>query len=231
MRVPPAPAFPLTERQRKFAEKHHGLVCGYLRRHHLDIREYYDVVILGYLQAVQRYLTDQSLTGYRISTIAWRAMNRSLHSYRRSESRRLAAQQRYAERQSVGTDSLWAELDAALLLYDLARIATEEQYALVSLRLQGYSAQEAAKARGISVRQVYRQCRQLYHAYLNASRLKKTAEEERTVFQGERDTHYKRYLDVSAGSRDLCNDFLQWAASPHVQGGCNPHRDVENHSV
>ena len=52
---------PLNDTQRIFAEKNHNLVYKFLHEKNLPASEYYDIVIFGYLRAVQRYLTDPNL--------------------------------------------------------------------------------------------------------------------------------------------------------------------------
>lgn len=46
---------PLTEEERIFAEKRHDLMYRYMRIHELDIDEWYDRLIIPYLQAVKKY--------------------------------------------------------------------------------------------------------------------------------------------------------------------------------
>ena len=55
---------PLNDTQRIFADKNHNLVYKFLHEKNLPASEYYDIVIFGYLRAVQRYLTDPNLAGY-----------------------------------------------------------------------------------------------------------------------------------------------------------------------
>lgn len=64
----------LTSKERLFAEEHHDLVCHFLSHYGLEESEYYDVVIWGYLAAVQEYLRKSKLQHYAFSTIAWRQM-------------------------------------------------------------------------------------------------------------------------------------------------------------
>ena len=61
---------PLTEEQRIFAEKHHDFIYQYLNGRHLNIEDYYDTAVFGYLKAVQDYLEKPELQQYRFSTIA-----------------------------------------------------------------------------------------------------------------------------------------------------------------
>ena len=42
---------PLTEEQRIFAEKHHDFIYQYLNGRHLNIEDYYDTAVFGYLKA------------------------------------------------------------------------------------------------------------------------------------------------------------------------------------
>lgn len=157
----------LTESQRQFAEKHHALIYQFLIDRRLDIHEYYDIAALGYLRAVQRYLTRPVLSRYRFSTVAWRAMGQSLGGFFRAEKRNRESCARFSDSQGPQADLLWERLEAELVLHDLARIATKEQYALVELRLRGYSVPEAARARKVGVKRVRRLLKDLFYAYLN----------------------------------------------------------------
>ena len=47
---------PMTQEERDFAEQHHNLVIDFLRYRRLPMDEFYDVVIFGYLSAVQQYI-------------------------------------------------------------------------------------------------------------------------------------------------------------------------------
>lgn len=43
---------PLTDEQRDYATEHHALVYKFLKDNHLPMDEFYDVIIFGYLRAV-----------------------------------------------------------------------------------------------------------------------------------------------------------------------------------
>ena len=163
----PPPLTALTEPQRQFAEEHHALIYQFLIDRRLDIHEYYDIAALGYLRAVQRYLTRPVLSRYRFSTVAWRAMGQSLGVFFRAEKRNQESCARFSDSPGPQADLLWEKLEAELVLHDLARIATKEQYALVELRLRGYSVPEAARARKVGVKRVRRLLKDLFHTYLN----------------------------------------------------------------
>ena len=68
----------LTEEQKIFAEQNHMLVERFLWMNHLERAEFYDVVIFGYLEAVQEYLEKPELSKYPFSSIAWRKMRYSM---------------------------------------------------------------------------------------------------------------------------------------------------------
>lgn len=93
-------------------------------------------------------------------------MWQSIAAFHRSEERRKAAEQAYAERLPVATDA-WDDLERSLLLHDLAAVSSREQYAITRLRLQGYTIQEVALAQGISPKRVRKLLKELYRVYLD----------------------------------------------------------------
>lgn len=162
------PAIPaaLTDEQRQFAGNHHNLIYSFLHKGSWEVGEYYDIAALGFLGAVKRYLTEQGLQQYAFSTIAFQAMKHSLDSFHRAEARRRESEQRYLALQSNRQSDLFEELEANLLLHDLAAISSKEQYALASMRLQGYSIAEVAFSQGMSAARVQSLLREMYRTYL-----------------------------------------------------------------
>ena len=75
----------LTPQQALLAEKHIGLVYRFLQHNHLKEDDYYDILIFGYLQAVQEYDENPFLANYSFSTIAWRRMQTTLNDHFYSE--------------------------------------------------------------------------------------------------------------------------------------------------
>jgi len=53
----------MTQEERDFAEQHHDLVIDFLRYRRLPMDEFYDVVIFGYLSAVQQYFRNEKSIG------------------------------------------------------------------------------------------------------------------------------------------------------------------------
>ena len=166
MRGQPAPLAPLTEEQRRFAEQHHGLIYAFLKETGHSAAEYYDAAALGFLQAVQRYLTQPWLRRYAFPTVAWRAMGRGVSTDHRTEERRRNAEQRYLDTVQTATTNLYAELETQLIFHDLMAGASEEQHRLALLRLRGCSMAEAARAQGMGVKRARRLLKELHSDYL-----------------------------------------------------------------
>lgn len=77
----------LTEQESAFAAEHHSLIYYFLNKKELPEDEYYDVIVFGYLNGVQKYFRREDLQQYPFTTLAWRAMNSSYVNYERSKSR------------------------------------------------------------------------------------------------------------------------------------------------
>lgn len=60
----------LTHLQKKFAEENLETVFHFLSQKGLPAEDYYDIVIFGYLQAVQEYDEDPALSRLQFSTVA-----------------------------------------------------------------------------------------------------------------------------------------------------------------
>ena len=52
---------PLSDYEKRVAEKNHNLVYSFLHRHRYSIEEYYNVVIFGYLKGIQIYNRREDL--------------------------------------------------------------------------------------------------------------------------------------------------------------------------
>lgn len=74
---------PMTDHERSFAEENHSLVYRFLSANGLSEDAYYDIVIFGYLQAVQEYCADKDTQKYQFSTVAWRKMDCAIKDHRR----------------------------------------------------------------------------------------------------------------------------------------------------
>ncbi|MDE7193246.1 MAG: helix-turn-helix domain-containing protein [Oscillospiraceae bacterium] len=73
----------LTDEESAFAEKHHKLVFSYLYSRSLSYENWYDVVIFGYLHAVQIWFLRKELHKYKFSVIAYSAMGDAVKAERK----------------------------------------------------------------------------------------------------------------------------------------------------
>ena len=166
----PVPLRPLSEAERQFAAENHDLIHSFLQERALDM-DRYDVAAFGYLRAVQRYMTEPRLRRYQFSTVAWWAMRQSIAAFLRAEKRQRESEQRYWEQHRPPEP--FEELEASLLLRDLAAVSSQEQYALVAIRLQGRSVAETARILGMSEKRVRGLLRNLYQTYSHLCERKK----------------------------------------------------------
>lgn len=128
------------------------MIHAFLGRGGYRAGEYYDVAALGFLHAVQRYLTQPRLRRYAFSTIAWQSMARSVAAECRTEECRRQAEQKYLETVQVRPLSLDTGVEYHLLLRDLMAGASEEQHRLALLRLRGCTLKEAARLQNVGVK-------------------------------------------------------------------------------
>lgn len=154
---------PLSSEQQKFATDHHGLVYKFLRENNLQENEFYDVVIFGYLRAVQRYLTEPKLKKFSFSTIGWNAMRCEFSNSKRAQNclkrkvellsinSEINADGYSLEDTIASPDSLMQQLETELLLHELAGKISIQQMEIVRLKSCGYNLREIAKKQNIPI--------------------------------------------------------------------------------
>lgn len=152
----------LTLEEQKYAETHHNLVYRFLSYHGLKEKDYYDVVIFGFLLAVQEYLEKPELQKYQFSTIAWKAMKDALakECLYHNRAKRTAPVVPYAEEDSLSslnaflplrTEKLEEQLLDREILTDLLSCLTPKEREVIFLKADGYTHQEIAEHCRISV--------------------------------------------------------------------------------
>ncbi len=157
---------PLTCEQSIFAAENHNLVYKFLNENNLPENEYYDIVIFGYLKAVQNYFNRPLLQKYTFATIAWRTMTQSLSNYYKSQN----CPKRNAQTISIhvspyedglpleqtipAPDTLMLRIETDLLLHDLASRVSRQQMDMVRLKTSGYGNREIAQKQNISMKRV-----------------------------------------------------------------------------
>lgn len=153
---------PLTEEQRRFAEQNHALVYKFLHQHGLSVDEYYDIVVFGFLLAVQRYLTDASLAPYAFSTVAWSAMESALRNHRRTARRKLRlhtgsgrhGRYRLCRRELPPENEWMSQMETTLLLHSLAAMVSAQQMEVLQLRAKGLSIRSIAARQKTTAKQI-----------------------------------------------------------------------------
>lgn len=78
---------PLTEEERVFAEEHHNLMYRYMRIHRLDPEEWYDILIIPYLNAVKKYHEYERLQSLKFEQIFFRTLDSARSNYLRDMNR------------------------------------------------------------------------------------------------------------------------------------------------
>lgn len=158
--------YPLTREECRFAEEHHGLVYKFLHENHLAADDFYDVVIFGYLKAVQIYFSKPELQKYSFTTIAWRKMHGYLTNYLRTQRRRkrsaevisihvgINAESLPLEETLFKPDSLMLQLETELLLHDLAGRISAQQMDMIRMKSGGYGIRDIARSQNVPMKRV-----------------------------------------------------------------------------
>jgi len=151
----------LNMEEKRYAERHHYIVERFLEDMGLDESIYYDVIIFGYLDAVQKYLNNEKLRNYTFFTVAWRIMKKSLYNYwKAQDTQRHSAKVISIDRKRRGGFSLeeltGSQRDVSdviankLLLERVMSHITSREREAINLLLLGYTYAETAKEIGIS---------------------------------------------------------------------------------
>ena len=137
----------MTQEERDFAEQHHDLVIDYLCRKRLPTDDFYDVVIFGYLSAVQQYFRNPP-AGVAFKAMAFRAMKDSV--LRESEYHARAKRCGI----TVGLDDAELtdhrqdteqQIEGKVLLEQAVNVATPREARIIDLLIDGFALHEAAK--------------------------------------------------------------------------------------
>ena len=172
---------PLTEEERIFAEKRHDLMYRYMRIHELDIDEWYDRLIIPYLQAVKKYHEYKKLQSYKFEQIFFRTLDSARSNYWRDLNRKkrcpeggvwslegLCSNNDYddldfyeivSDKTAYLIDELiTAEFDARNLFNELEKIQYKE---IIALRLLGYDGKEIRHMMNIPQRKYQKMTREI----------------------------------------------------------------------
>lgn len=141
---------PLTKEQRRFAEENHHLVFTFLNQKDLPESAFYDVVIFGYLKAVQEYCEVQALHRFKFSTLAFQRMRSSLSNYYKCLSRPKRNAPVVSFSELIGDegglyweevisrqDELFQRLEAEMCLHALAARLPRREMRIIRMKVRG----------------------------------------------------------------------------------------------
>lgn len=138
---------PMTREEREFAEQNHGLVIDYLRCKRLPMDDFYDVVVFGYLSAVQQYFRNPP-AGVKFKAMAFRAMKDSI--LRDGEYNACAKRCAYI----ISLDDMNVQdpkqdterqIEDKALLEQVVSVATPKEAKIISFLMDGFALREAAQ--------------------------------------------------------------------------------------
>ncbi len=142
---------PMTNEEREFAEQRHGLVIDFLRCKRLPMNEFYDVVIFGYLSAVQQYFRNPP-AGVEFKAMAFRAMKdavlRDGEYHARSKRCGYTVSLDTEGRHSTIPDQkqdVERQTERKALLEQAATVATPRESKIINLLIDGFALHEAAQ--------------------------------------------------------------------------------------
>ena len=142
----------LSEIEQKFAEENHSLIYKFLSNGNYSIEEYYNIVVFGFLKAVQIYHRRNDLNGkYKFSVIAWKYMQAEIGNHFRIKNSKkrttlenilsLDADNEEMENlyNMVGGKSAEADVMENSQIDSILENLTELQRKIVNLKMQGYN--------------------------------------------------------------------------------------------
>lgn len=163
----------MTPLQRQFAEEHQNVVFWFLKHKGLPIDDYYDIVIFGYLQAVQEYDENPALSHFQFSTIARTKMSDCLnkhYSYKNKPKRKaptvsihtytsdgLTLNEILPDRQK----DLQMQTADRLLAIEALSCLTETEQQMVHLKADGLTCREIAEIFSTTVHCINQQFRRM----------------------------------------------------------------------
>ena len=142
---------PMTQEEREFAEQHHDMVIDYLRCKRLPMDDFYDVVIFGYLSAVQQYFRNPP-ADVKFKAMAFRAMKDAI--LRDGEYNARAKRCGYTVSLDTAgnhsaipdqTQDVERQTERKALLEQAASVATPREAKIIRFLVDGFALREAAR--------------------------------------------------------------------------------------
>ena len=159
---------PLNDKHRQFAEENHNLVYAFLSEYNLPESQYYDVIIFGYLRAVQDYCENPKLQKSAFSTVAWKNMKQELYNHKKylsSKKRSVPTvslsdtrgdDEDYLSFEDIlsANDKLLDTLEERLLIHSLALTLPKKPMRIIRMKLGGYSMHDIAKKEHMTFKEI-----------------------------------------------------------------------------
>lgn len=76
---------PLTADERVFAEEHHDYLYQFMRWNHLPAEEWYDELVIPYLNAVKKYCSREELHIYPFHAVAKKVLSRAVYGKHKAD--------------------------------------------------------------------------------------------------------------------------------------------------
>ena len=142
---------PMTQEEREFAEQHHNLVIDFLRYRRLPMDDFYDIVIFGYLSAVQQYFRNPP-AGVKFKAMAFRAMKDAIlrdgeYNARAKRCGYIVSLDTEGRRSTIPDQKQDVErqTEDKALLEQAAKVATPKESKIIELLIDGFALHEAAR--------------------------------------------------------------------------------------
>lgn len=156
-----------TKEEQAFAEENHNLVYVFLNEKKLSECDFYDIVIFGYLRAVQEYCRSSSLSKYKFSTLAWRRMYHILmdyYKYLESPKRKamVLSLEECIEYEREGPDEgntvydIMFEEREDFLMHELAQNLQPREMRIVKMKARGDKMHDIAKSERMTFQEINR---------------------------------------------------------------------------
>lgn len=165
---------PLTVAEKRFTEENHNLVYDFLHRCGYSIETYYNIVIFGFIKAVQVYHRRKDLQEkYDFPFIAWQYMRSEIGNHVRTENSQkrkptegiISFDAEYAETENlynaVGGKSAEDDVLEEELLNDIMENLSELQRKIAQLKINGYSNKETYLIVGMQPSSYYKEMKRI----------------------------------------------------------------------
>lgn len=76
---------PLAAEERVFAEEHHDYLYQFMRWNHLPVEDWYDELVIPYLNAVKKYCSREELHIYPFYAVAEKVLSRAVYGKHRAD--------------------------------------------------------------------------------------------------------------------------------------------------